>query len=66
MTDIQTGKSYTLLRSAFILKGVIIQHHSTVEVISQNSDNETYTVRYIDKEGYQHTLENIKTEELSL
>ena len=60
---IEIGKVYTLTRPPFILKGVIVQYRSSVEVKSKNKDM-TYTVIYTDKEGYSHDLKGIKEEEL--
>ncbi len=65
MNKIKIGDQCTLLRGSFLLKGVIVQHHATVEVSLENS-NGTYSVIYIDKEGYSHTIADIKPEELSL
>ena len=63
MNKIEKGESCKLLRPSFLLKGVIVQHHSIVEVNSRNPDG-TYTVLYTDKEGYQHELTEIQPEEL--
>ena len=64
MINIEIGENYTLMRPPFILKGVIVQHHSLVQVKEKNPDG-TYTVIYTDKEGYKHDLVDIKADELT-
>ena len=61
--EIEIGKSYILNRPPFILKGVIVQYRSIVQVSSKDRDGR-YTVIYTDKEGYSHELNDIKKEEL--
>ncbi len=63
MKNIEIGKNYILKRPSFLLKGVIVQQNSTVEV-KRSDDDHTYTVIYIDKEGFSHEILNIKPEEL--
>ena len=63
MKDIEIGKTYILKRPSFLLKGVIVQQNSKVEV-KKSDDDHTYSVNYIDKEGFSHEISNIKSEEL--
>ena len=62
MSQFKIGDIYTLNRNPFILKGVIVQYHSKVKLLSINNDE--CVVEYTDKEGYTHEIHNVKLTEL--
>ena len=65
MNKFKAGDLCILEKDPFIFKGIIIQANSTVEIKEKNEDG-TYTVIYIDKEGFSHDLPSISAEDLKL
>lgn len=62
MSNINPGDRKTLNRPTFLHEGIFVVRGTPVKVLSSEGDH--FSVEFQDKEGFPHTLKDVKAEEL--